>query len=186
MKHLLTFILLVVSGPLVAGGYYNGGIDAYDPISGMYYKGVHKAPDNRGFLSSKAPGNLVVNINLFDPATGVSTLLFKEPQKDDITIVLLETGFKDGSIEFNGEIPRNYVLNNRAVPKREPKDKLLVGVWNSDTQEIKLWISSKKGRDLRMLVSVPRLADWHIDVKNSKVRVVHKTGGALRLDSFEW
>lgn len=186
MKHLLTFILLVVSGPLLAGGYYNGGIDAYDPISGIYYRGVHKAPDNRGFLSSKAPGNLVVNINLFDPATGTSTLLFKEPQKDDITVVLFETGFKDGSIEFNGEIPRNYVLNNRAVPKREPKDKLLIGVSNNDTHEVTLLTSNKRGHDLRKLVTVPRLADWHIDVKNAKVRVVHKTSAALRLESFEW
>jgi hypothetical protein len=169
-----------------AGDYYDPRINTYDPISGLYYKAVEEMPVETGFLSSKGNRNLAVNINIFDPTSGTSTLLFKVPQKEGISTVIFETGFKNGEITFNGLSESSLILNNTNIEKRLPRNKLLVGVKSKDSNEITLFISSKKGGDLKRVVTVPPTSSWHIDVKNSKLRVVHQLGNGLRIDSYEW
>lgn len=184
MKYVAMFFFLICS-PVFAGDYYDPYVNTYDPASGLYYKAVlNNAPDG-GFLSSKSSHSTAVNINIFDPVSGKSTLLFNEPKKEGIPIVLFETGYKDGSIEFNAT-PSGLALNNTHVSKREAKNKLLVGVRSADSKETVLYVSDKRGSGLKKLVSVPVSADWHIDVKNSKLRVVHQTGKAVRIESYEW
>lgn len=184
MNYLLLFLLLF-SAPAFAGDYYEPQIDTYDPASGLYYKSVLDHTSNGGFLSSTSSRNMVTNINIFDPTTGTSTLLFKTPKKEGIPLVIFETGFKGGQVEFNAA-HSNLVMNNSRISKREPKNKLLIGVRSTDAKETTLFVSDKRGAGLKKLVSVPSTADWHIDVKNSKLRVVHQTGKAVRIDSYEW
>ena len=184
MKFLSIFLLLL-SAPVFAGDYYEPRIDTYDPASGLYYKAVQEHSADGGFLSSKSSRNTVININIFDPANRASTLLFKEPKKEGISIVIFETGFKGGEIEFNAT-HSNLVLNNTRISKREPKNKLLIGIRSADLKETTLFVSDKRGTGLKKLVSVPAAADWHIDVKNSKLRVVHQNGKVVRIESHEW
>lgn len=184
MNYFLLFLLLL-STPAFAGGYYEPQIDTYDPASGLYYKAVQDHTTEGGFLSSKSSRNTVTNINIFDPANGASTLLFKAPKKEGIPIVIFETGFKNGEIEFNAT-HSNLVMNNNRISKREPKNKLLIGIRSADSKETTLFVSDKRGTGLKKLVSVPATADWHIDVKNSKLRVVHQTGKGVRIESYEW
>ena len=185
MKYLWC-ILLFVCISATAADYYEPRINTYDPISGLYYKAVEEIPVEAGFLSSKGNRNLAVNINIFDPSSGKSTLLFKEPQKEGISTVIFETGFKNGGITFNGLSESSLILNNTNIEKRPARDKLLVGIKSKDSNEITLFISGKKGGDLRRVVTVPPTSSWHIDVKNSKLRVVHQIGNGLRIDSYEW
>lgn len=181
MKKILALVFLYSTSSF-AGGYYEPRIGVYDPITGIFYKSVIGTRDRGGLLGSKAL--TTININIFDPKTGQSTLLFKEPQNDGISVVLYESGYKEGALEYGGTAHSSVVLNNIGVVKRETKDKLLVGVQGEN--ELILFVSSKSGNDLKKLTVVPASADWHLDARNSAVRVVHQTGGAVHIESFEW
>lgn len=185
MKYLFGLLLFLVSTSVFAGDYYEPRINTYDPVTGLYYKAVENASGKGGFLSS-SNSHSVVNIAVYDPVKETYTLLFKESQKNSISIVLFETGFKDGSIEFNGTTNSSLILNNTRVAKREPKDKLLIGVQNNDDKKTVIYVSDKRGNHLKKLATVPFAADWHIDVKNSKLRVVHQTGKGIRVENYTW
>lgn len=185
MKIVPVLLWLLASSSALAGNYYEMRINRYDPVSGLYYKAVGTGSGEHGFLS-KSSGGEVINLNIFDPSTGISNLIFKEPQQDGITVVLFETGFKDGSIEFNGSPSSGLVLNNSMLQKREPKNRLLVGVRNKKNDELVLFVSDKRGNGLSKLVTIPETADWHIDAKNSKLRVVHQSGQELKIESYDW
>jgi hypothetical protein len=185
MRLLVAFLCIFVSSLTVARGYYDGRINTYDPSTGLYYRAIEKIAEDRGLLS-KTERNEAINVNIFDPATSVSTLLFKEPQPDGIAIVLFETGFKESSIDFNGGDFAPHILNNAAILKRAPKDRLLVGVRNKQKKEFILYIASKRGAGLTRLVAFPETAEWHIDVRNSKLRIIQQTGQALKIESYDW
>lgn len=185
MKYLTGLLLSLICTSVFAGDYYEPRINTYDLVTGLYYKSVEASPGKGGFLSSSSR-SAVVNIAVYDPTKETYTMLFKGPQKEGISVVLFETGFKDGSIKYNGETNSALILNNTHVAKREPKDKLLVGVQNNDLKTTDLFISDKRGNSLKKLVTVPFAADWHIDVKNSKLRVVHQTGKGIRVENYTW
>ena len=186
MQIFYAFILVVFSPIVFAGDYYNPGqIDTYDQSTGLYFKAVERVRDERGFMSSKAAGPATININVFDPATGKSRLLFKDPVGGMITAVLFEVGFKDGSIEFSGQ-ESAYVKNNRSVALRDLKGKILIAVRGLENNETILLVADKRIGNPVRVATVPAAADWHIDVKNSKIRVVHQTGQGVQLESYEW
>ncbi len=185
MKYLTGWLLFFICTSAFAGDYYEPRINTYDPVTGLYYKAVEAQPGKGGFLSSSSR-SAVVNIAVYDPAKETYTLLFKEPVKEGISVVLFETGFKDGSVRFNGETNSSFILNNTNVTKRDLRDKLLVGVTNNDSKTTDLFVSDKRGNNLKKLANVPFAADWHIDVKNSKLRVVHQTGKGIRVEKYTW
>jgi hypothetical protein len=179
-------MLLMISHSVMAGDYYNPSqIDTYDPSSGLYFKAVEKAREDRGFMSSKGYGPVAVNINVFDPASGKSWLLFNEPVGGMITAVIFESGYKDGSIEFGGQ-EASFVKNNKLVPSRDPKGKVLVAIRSPEKKETTLLVADKRSGNPTPVATVADGNDWHIDVKNSKIRVVHQTGQAIKIDSYEW
>ena len=185
MKGILGLLILVVCTSAYAGDYYDPRVNTYDPVTGLYYKAIAENPE-KGFLSSKTSSNNVVNVAIYDPAKDTSLLLFKEPQKDGISLVLFETGFKDGTIEFNGSSSSSILMNNTRVPKREPKDKLLVCVHQNEAKETLIYVAEKKGTGLKKVTSVPWSADWHLDVKNAKLRVVRQATTGIQVESYEW
>jgi len=78
MKILFAIVALLTCFGANAGdfGYYSYRIDTYDPVTGLYYASVENAADGRkSFLSSS--NNLIVNVNIFDPATNSSTPCLK-------------------------------------------------------------------------------------------------------------
>jgi hypothetical protein len=186
MKYLYGFLIVLISTSAFAGEYYNSRIDTYDPVTGFYYKAIEKSPEGGSILSSKSDSNIILNIAIFDPSRETTSLLFKEDQKNGISVFLFETGFKDGHIEFNNSTDSGYILNNTRVAKRGLKDKLLIGVQNNQAKETILFVSDRKGNNLKKLIAVPYTADWHIDVKNSKLRVVRPTGKTIHIDSYVW
>jgi hypothetical protein len=185
--RLLLLLSIFVSSNLFAGDYYRAErIDTYDPATGLYFKAVEKpGSGERGFLGSKQSNPATLNIAVFDPSTNKSRLLFQEPPVGAIGPVMFETGYKDGTITFTKEA--NYhVKNNENVTKREPKSKVLVVVTVEDRKESVLLVAEKKTGTLAPLTTVPQTADWHIDVKNSKLRVVRQTGQGIQVESFDW
>jgi hypothetical protein len=187
MKYVHGFILLVACQTLWAGGYYhNNSIDIYDAASGIYYRSIEKRTEDRGFLGSSGDRVEITNINIYDPVTDTSTLLFSNPPDGTISFVLFESGYRDGTIEFGEETSTTFVRNNTAIKKRAPKDLLLIGVSHSKPEQTILYVSDKRGAHMKKLVAVPDADDWHIDVRNSKLRIVHQTGQGLKIDNYEW
>jgi hypothetical protein len=183
MKRFIVLALLVVATTSNAGDYYYANrVDTYDPVTGLYYKAVLSKGD-RGFISKGGPD--VVNIAITNPATGAVALLFKEPLLGNITSVIFEVGFKEGSIEFYGA-DRPYIQNNTGLANRALKSKLLVAVREGEKKETSLFVAAKDGGNLKRVAVVPEKDDWHIDVKNSKLRVVHQLGNSIRLESYDW
>lgn len=181
--RLLAVSLLVFSSVVSAGSdYHSITVDTYDPVTGLYYNTVLNRQD-RGFMSKDGSG--VVNIAIFNPSTGSIGLLFKEPLQGTLSSVLFEIGHKDGTMQFYGA-GRSDVKNNVGIPNRAPKNRLLVAVRDGKKKETALFGSEKDGSKLKKLIVVPDGDDWHIDVRNSKLRVVHQLGSAIKIESIEW
>jgi hypothetical protein len=182
LSHLTLAALVLTARIGLGSSYVQGGLDLYDPDTGLYYKGV-ETPRVQGMGVLSGPGREMINVSIFDPATGASHLVFSERPKGVIAFCLFETGFKDGSILFN-EYQSGYAKNDKSVPQRKLRDKLLVGVRDGD--KTTLFVSDKHGNGLKPLTVLSADDDWHIDVRNSKLRVVRQTGEAVKLESFDW
>jgi len=183
MIRFLALSFFIFSSVVNAGDYYTNQVDTYDPATGLYYKAVLNRED-RGFMS-KGSSDAVVNIAISNPATKSVALLFKEPLQGSITSVVFETGYKDGGIEFYGA-NSPYVKNNLGIPNRSPRNRLLVAVRDVKKEETALFVSEKDGNNLKKLIVFPERDNWHIDVRNSKLRVVHQLGNTIEIESIEW
>ena len=64
------------------------------------------------------------------------------------------------------------------------KDKLLIGLAKEENME--LWTANRKGEGLKLLTVVPKGATWHIDVKNSKLRVIDVSENRFKIKNFDW
>lgn len=186
--RLLFLLSFLISFNVFASDYYGTGkMDTYDPATGLYFKTVERIENgNRSFLSSKQGNTAPLNIAVFDPSTQKSRLLFQNPPAGSISAVLFETGYKDGAVTFSDGSQYRGIKNNENVPKREPKSKVLVAVTTEEPKETVLLVADKKTGVLVTLTKVPATADWHLDVKNSKLRIVHQTGQTIQIESFDW
>lgn len=185
MIRILALSLLLVVVPAGADYYGFDRIDTYDPVTGLYYRAV-VTEDDRGFTLDSKGGSQAVNIAVFDPSNGAVSLLFKERVPGAVQVVVFEAGFKDGAMVFSGGEHAPYIKNNHGISKREPKAKLLAAVRDKDNKSTILYVADKTGANLKQIAVVPSNADWHLDVKNSKLRVVRQTGNTVKLDSYEW
>jgi len=189
MKKLFLLIVFVVAFTLEAGYYGHTQIDTYDPATGLYYKAVVIQKESGGFLSSsKGSSDLISNIAIFSPAKNSHSLLFKKDIKREINLFLFETDFKEGSIYFNGE-DHGYnanIKNNQSIEERKLRDKLLIGIRKEEKRLTELWTAKKDGSELQKLVEVSFDSSWHIDIKNSKLRIVTIKNGDFKIDSLDW
>lgn len=184
MNRSLALCILAAAVSAHADYYpYGGRIDTYDPVTGVYYKAV-SAKEPVGFMSSKTEAR-AINLAITTPSSGETVLLFQHPLSGSLSDVLFETGFKDGAIEFFGP-SGGFVLNNENVPKREPKDRMLVIVKSKTGDSRDLYVCGKDGSDLEKVTTIAASDDWHIDVKNSKIRIVHQRGNGIAIDNHDW
>lgn len=161
-------------------------IDTYDPVSGLYFKSIEENIEEKGFVSKKGSHSIVSNIAIYDPSNDIFSMLFKTSEKRNISFIIFEMGFNDNSINFYESEYFSYIKNNNDIKQRSIKNKLLVGIKDQKNKVTMLWISSKNGDNLNLLTSVPFDSTWHIDVKNSKLRVVSYRNGSFKIDSYEW
>jgi hypothetical protein len=172
---------------VLAGYYGSARVDEYDPVTGIYYKAIEIERENRGFIS-KGPSTQVANISIFIPETASHSTLFKDNHKRNITLVLYETGTEENAIKYNMQGHSQVIKNNILKTIRKPKDKLLVSTRTEKHEQTftELWISDKHGENLKWVTSFPVSHDWHIDVRNSKVRIVSSRNGRFKQKSIEW
>jgi len=165
---------------------FNYITDYYDPISGLYYKSItNEETVAVSRFSKSSPKVIVKNIGIFDPLTDEIFTVFP-PEKDVVVSKLLfevKYNKKLSSIDYNDN-SFHMIRNNARIEKREPCNKLLISTLDGDN--CTLWVSEKNGKNLKEMTTVLSKDSWHIDVKNSKIRVVSSTEGRLHIQSFDW
>jgi hypothetical protein len=166
------------------GSYSDASLNEYDPVTGLYYESVETVTESSGFIS-KSTSIQVTNIVIFNPETEKHTLLFKDGKIRYINYVTYETGIDNGIVEYRANW---HVKNNTSITSRPPKDKLLVEVIIEKSQEqfIELWTSDKRGNDLKLLTTFPNSSHWHIDARNSKIRIISYENEKFSQKSIEW
>jgi len=189
VKYSFLLILLVTTAfSAQAGGYYSGAsIDAYDKDTGLYFKSVKNGKEDGGFLSKGSSSN-VSDINVFNPSTGKSTLIFGDNKPRKITTFLYESEYvkETQSIAF-GTNERTYnVKNNNSIEEREIRNRLLIVVYDEEKEKSEMWSSDKSGNNLKKIKSFSKGVSWHIDVKNSKIRFVTSLNYKLNIESMAW
>ena len=186
MNIILTGLLMLFSTSIFAGYYSsNGYIDTYDSASGLYYKSLSIERENKGFMSNGTSPQ-VTNVNIYNPITQKSKLLFKRNKKRQITFMIFESSISDGKVEFNDSSYFNNIKNNKVGSNRELKNKFLIGVLDKDGKSAVLWTADKNGENLATIATVLPSEDWHIDVKNSKLRIISSSKGRFKIRSYDW
>lgn len=165
-----------------AGIFSYPNIDAYDPATGYYYKSIDSGSEGGGFLS-KSSLSYVSNIAIFNPSNNQSSMLFKDGEKRKIVFFNYETGYQDGTILFSNA---SIAKNNARISQRPLRDKLIIGVGRKDAELVEIWISNKRGGNLRKLTEVPDQSSIHVDVKNSMLRIIESSNGKFRESHFDW
>jgi len=78
------------------------------------------------------------------------------------------------------------IKNNQNIEPRNPKSSMLILTRNTETNDETFYFAKKNGTDLRKAKTISQSDDWHVDVKNSVVRVIRQVGSELQIESFKW
>jgi len=164
---------------------YSLTLDEYDQDTGYYLKEVQVAKEG-SFLSGKDTATIDIYIHF--PMEDKGAYVFGGTNDEEIVSVLYETAFdeKTNSVKFNDTDRYSPVKNNNGIKKREMKHKLLITTYNKDSKIYTFWITSKRGKDTKQIKRISETTDWHLDILNSKIRFVKKSGKSLTIDSLEW
>ncbi len=189
-RQLLALVLgtaCVASPGAWAAGYGAGIIDHYDGATGLYFRTITADKMPKGLVSSYKPRTIITNLFIFNPENEASNRFFEETPKGEITDILFESGITDGQIDVISIGGGWRFKHNTGLPEgRTPRDKLLVGVKDEDTDNITLYVANKHGENRSVLTVVPAGAEWHIDAANGKLRVIREEDGKLVIESFDW
>lgn len=182
MRLIVGIVAMLLSIPVFSGGYYNPGIDTYDPVTGLYYRSV-ESEKKSGFLSSG--GRAVVNIYIYNPVSDKGKYLFPVKSNFQIVALAFETAVENGEVKFHSDYS-SPVKNNNGIAKREPKTKILILTRNVDTENETFYFAQKDGTNLVEVKTISPADDWHVDVKNSVVRIIKQTDRGITIESFAW
>jgi ribosomal protein L24 len=183
MKSIYILLLLLTTTLFAGYGYNTASVDIYDIDTGFYYKSISKKQKKSGFIISKASDYQISNINIYNPKTNKSRMIFKTHNQNIIDF-LFEMEYYKKSISFNQAY--EHIKNNNNIEKRTPKDKLLIATYNKDTKETTLWSCNKDGENLKKITIVKDKFNWHIDVKNSKIMVIYSRNEQFQVKIFDW
>ncbi len=183
MNNIFILLSLLTTISFANYEYYSASIDIYDSNTGLYYKSISKKIKKSGFIISKVSDYQISNINIYNPKTNKSKMIFKT-HNQNITGILFEMKYFKNSISFNRAY--EYIKNNDNINKREPKNKLLVITYNEDKKETTLWSCKKNGENLKKITVVKNRYNWHIDVKNSKIMVINSNNEQFHVNIFDW
>ncbi|MCK5855633.1 MAG: hypothetical protein KAG56_10455 [Sulfurovaceae bacterium] len=159
-------------------------VDKYDPISGLYYKSISNE-EKKAMFSKVSGSNHTSNVAIFNPQDETFTMLFGEKKDIQINLFLFETGYDEKYMQIEFQDANSYIVrNNEKIEKRAMKNKLLIGLVKEENME--LWTANRQGEELNLLTVVPKASSWHIDVKNSKIRVIDVSDHRFKIENFDW
>lgn len=179
MKRVFGFALAVFVVCGVDAAYPRGAqVDYYSPDGGLYYRGVQETKDESRSFISKSSHSWVKNVQVFDLKSGDTWMIFAKDLSShqsvtDVVFERTEPSISTRSLRNAGE-------------SKNPKDRLLVIVVDSELRVEELWTANMKGENPRKIAAVSEKQDWHIDVLNGKVRVFSKTETGFQMHEYEW
>lgn len=182
MKIGVLFFSLIISVSAFAGGYYSPSIDDYDPDTGLYYKSV-SSKEKSGFLSEHPRS--IVNLYIYDPTSDKGVYLFPEKKNFQIVSITFEKAVEGGSVDFFNQYSF-FVKNNHHIEPRKPKSSMLIVTQDIKTEEKTFYLAEKDGSTLTEIMTIAPSQSWHIDVKNSVVRVVTQSDLEITIENFKW
>jgi len=164
-------------------------IDTYDDSTNIYYKSISnkitKDKDEKSMFSKiKHPSSKLINLAIINTQEDTYKLLFNCNEEVSISFIQFEMLYDEENKKIKFEDEHLYIRNNKNIERRGMKDKLLIGLNIDETLE--LWVSDKKGNSLIKLVRLNEDESWHLDVKNSKIRVISAVNSEFLMQSFEW
>jgi uncharacterized protein YkvS len=182
MRNGVLILLVLMTFTATGGGSYSPSIDIYDSKTGFYYKSINKAKKS-GLLSGGS--TYISNINIYNPFTMESKQLFPSDQELHISNFLFEVEVKDKTVVFHKEYS-NVIKNNSGIAQREPKDRILIVSIDPETNGHTLYSAKKDGTNFQVLKELTSKQEWHIDVKNSVIRIVTQMENRLSIENIEW
>jgi len=188
MKKMFVCMFLLAGTTANAGfsSYdYSMEIDEYDQSGTYYYNGV-EIKEEGGLL--KGDDRKTVDIGIFNQTTGKTAYFFNGSNAEEIVVFAYENAFDDktGAIVFNRSDRSAPARNNMNLPKRAPKDKVILVTCRKEDNSYTLWFSDKSGKKPEKIREFGREAEWHIDMKNAKVKFITQTGRTIKIDSIDW
>lgn len=182
MKFLLAAFILIFTFPSLAGGYYSPDIDVYDPDTGLYYKSV-LGESSSGFLSNGPQP--IVNLYIYKPESAEAKYLFPKPSKLKIVGLVFETDIVDGQVHFYNQFSP-MAKNNQGLAARQIKNKLLIITRDEESKQDSFYFAAKDGSGLKKIKTIASTDSWHIDAKNSVIRVVRQLGSEISIENIPW
>lgn len=150
---------------------------------------THSITRRPGIISGKdkKDKSKITNILIYDIKDNSQKYMFKMDFNEKITAFYYEMYFdqKDRKIVFNKDDDYyGKILNNQNIDEREIKNKLIIETTHEYLSTI--WICDKNGKNLKKLYTLKDDYDWHIDVFNSKIRVVGQDLSEVKIKNFDW
>ena len=188
MKQTLMALMLLLAGTIAqAGGYYDYSmeIDEYEQSGTYYYNGV-EIKEEGGLL--KGDDRKTVDIAVVNLATGKTAYFFNGANNGEIVTFAYEDAYDavKGVMAFNRSDRGAPVKNNVNLPKRAPKEKVLLVTWDKAANLYRMWFSDKSGKKPEKVRQYGREVEWHIDLKNAKIRFVTQAERAIKVETVEW
>jgi hypothetical protein len=186
-KLLLTLMMLLVSTVAFAGSYYDYSmeVDEYDQSGTYYYNGV-EIKEEGGLL--KSDDRKTVDIAIVNQTTGKTTYFFSGTNNEEIVTFAYEDSYDTakGAMVFNRSERGAPVKNNANLPKRAPKDKVLLVTYDKAANIYKMWFSDKAGKKPEKVRQYGREVEWHIDLKSSTIKFITQADRAIRVEAVDW
>ena len=158
-------------------------IDQYDTHTSYYYRSIAHQP-KKALFSKVIPERYVANIVIIDCESDHYRLLF-DHNEAKITFFMFELSFDAKAKRMHFYTTSSAkIRNNASIPQRGLKDKLLIGLDRGNVVE--LWSARKHGEELQKITNIEEGEDWHLDVLNSKIRLISSQKGSFLMKSFEW
>jgi len=198
LSAVVTILTLLSINNAYAAYSSNGYIDKYDSSTGLYYKSIkdYKRDEKKekSFLSSikslKSSRNLrnIINISIYNPETEEIKYIFNDDKIRKITKILFENSIdkEKNSINFAGSFA-GLLKNNNNIKNRNLKNTIILSDTNNEDNTETIWIANKDGSGLKEITTIDaKESNWHVDVKNSKIRIVSEKEGEITIKNFDW
>jgi ribosomal protein L24 len=98
MKSIYILLLLLTTTLFAGYGYNTASVDIYDIDTGFYYKSISKKQKKSGFIISKASDYQISNINIYNPKTNKSRMIFKTHNQNIIDFLFEMEYYKKVSL----------------------------------------------------------------------------------------
>ncbi|ADE53686.1 hypothetical protein [Coraliomargarita akajimensis] len=188
MNHIKCILaLLLFALPVSSFAKTPVELNRYSSDGSTYYRGLPavRHGEKNGIFGGalNTSSSRARNLAVYDLESGKSWKVFKPDLGEERSIV---------ELVMEPAAFRGYIANTddgrfqNGPVRRDAKDRMLLVVFNSKDKTYSLWATNKQGKELQKLTTFAKDCDWHIDLRNQKIRIFTGQNEGLLLDSYDW